>query len=150
MSGQLSGLSSRPPSMTKRRTCSLEKPWYGCSASVAISQRTTPKDLRREEKREASDRPCGNCRPRLASMSLPQALAVATEHVLDGTLGPRGRVEHLFASAATKVSRSVNAALLAELRRLKGTEFPRPLNMISHLNPGPAVCPAGQCLPNVL
>lgn len=45
MSGQLSGLSRRPPSMTKRRTCSLDKPWYGCSASVAISQRTTPKDL---------------------------------------------------------------------------------------------------------
>ena len=38
--------------MTKRRTCSLDRPWYGCSASVAISQRTTPKDLPGEKKRE--------------------------------------------------------------------------------------------------
>lgn len=45
MSGQLSGFSSSPPSMTKRSTCSLVMPWYGCSASVAISQSTTPKDL---------------------------------------------------------------------------------------------------------
>lgn len=45
ISGQLSGFSSRPPSITKRSTCSLVMPWYGCSANVAISQSTTPKDL---------------------------------------------------------------------------------------------------------
>lgn len=45
MSGQLSGLSKSPPSMTKRSTCSLDMPWYGCSAKVAISHSTTPNDL---------------------------------------------------------------------------------------------------------
>lgn len=45
LSGQFSGRSRYPPSMTNFRTCSLDKPWYGCSASVVISHRTTPKDL---------------------------------------------------------------------------------------------------------
>jgi len=31
--------------MTNFRTCSLDKPWYGCSASVLISHSTTPNDL---------------------------------------------------------------------------------------------------------
>lgn len=57
-----------------------------------------------------------------------RALAVVTEHVPDGTPGPGGCVGHLSASAAAKASCSVNAALVAELRTLKGTELPRPLN----------------------
>lgn len=49
LSGQLSGLSRDPPSITNFRTCSLDKPWYGCSANVLISHRTTPNDLRTHE-----------------------------------------------------------------------------------------------------
>lgn len=56
MSGQLSGFSSRPPSITKRSTCSLVMPWYGCSANVAISQSTTPKDLENKQIRTLESR----------------------------------------------------------------------------------------------
>lgn len=49
LSGQLSGWSRYPPSITNFSTCSLESPWYGCSAKLLISQRTTPNDLRKKQ-----------------------------------------------------------------------------------------------------
>lgn len=45
LSGQFSGRSRYAPSMTYFRTCSLDRPWYGCSANVVISHSTTPNDL---------------------------------------------------------------------------------------------------------
>ena len=58
LSGQLSGRSRYPPSMTNFSTCSLDKPWYGCSASVLISHSTTPNDLQTKQTREQMHQWC--------------------------------------------------------------------------------------------
>ncbi len=46
LSGHPSGLSIIRPSATYFNTSSFDSPWYGCAARVAISQSTTPYDLK--------------------------------------------------------------------------------------------------------
>lgn len=45
LSGQSSGLAIVFPAITYFKTSSLDNPWYGCDAKVAISHKTTPYDL---------------------------------------------------------------------------------------------------------
>ena len=65
LGGHLSGVSIIFPLPTYFRTSSLESPWYGWAASVAISHNTTPYDLqlniyRNDPKFSATPKICCN------------------------------------------------------------------------------------------
>lgn len=59
--------------MTNLRTCSLDWPWYGCSASVLISHSTTPNDL---ANRRMRDNNCDTGRMRTGQLDIRKSKSV--------------------------------------------------------------------------